>query len=77
MAATSDGFAANFPQFSGKLLSVEGTIGNGLSNTGDRLRLIAPDGATADEMSYGDDKTAFDPSCARVGAGASLGARPG
>ncbi|MGE3076328.1 MAG: lamin tail domain-containing protein [Dehalococcoidia bacterium] len=47
----------------GVLLAVppSGQIGNGLGNTGDLVRLIAPDGAVVDEVSYGDNVKVFDP----------------
>ncbi len=37
IAATADGFAANFPGFTGHLVALGGSIGSGLSNTGDRV----------------------------------------
>lgn len=76
IAASRDGFFANFPSFSGNLIALENTIGNGLSNTGDRVLLLAPDGSESDKVSYGSDATAFDPACPDVGAGASLARVP-
>ncbi len=76
IAATASGFAANYPGFAGNLVSLEGTIGNGLSNTGDVVRLLAPDGAEADAMSYGDNASAFAPPCPDVPAGQSLARVP-
>ena len=72
IAATAAGFRTNYPGFTGKLVSLEGTIGNGLSNTGDVVRLLAPDGAIVDAMSYGENTAAFDPPCPDVPAGRSL-----
>ncbi len=53
----------------------DGTIGGGLNNGGDRLRLIAPDGNEADTMSYGDDVSVFEPSPKAAGAGKTLGVK--
>ena len=76
IAATAAGFAQNHPGFSGDLVTLEGSIGNGLSNTGDRVILLAPDGAEVDAMSYGDDAAGFDPPCPDVAAGWSLARVP-
>ncbi len=76
VAATADGFAANYPGFTGNAVYLGGTIGNGLSNSSDAVRLLAPDGATVDAMSYGDNTTAFDPPCPDVPAGSSLARVP-
>jgi hypothetical protein len=35
-----------------------GTIGSGLNNAGDAVRLVAPDGSLASSLSYGEDATA-------------------
>lgn len=51
----------------------DGEIGNGLGNGGDILRLIAPDGTVADELSYGDRDDVFEPAPAAPGDGKSLG----
>ncbi len=51
----------------------DGEIGNGLGNNGDLLRLLAPDGTVADELSYGDRDDVFDPAPAAPGRGQSLG----
>ncbi len=76
IAATAAGFRANHPDFAGKLFSLEGTIGNGLSNTGDVVRLLAPDGEIVDAMSYGTNAAAFAPPCPGVSAGRSLARVP-
>lgn len=55
----------------------DGEIGNGLGNAGDVLRLIAPDGTAADELSYGDRDDVFDPAPAAPGRGGSLGTEAG
>jgi hypothetical protein len=72
VAATASGFAANNPGFTGYLVSLEGSIGGGLGNTGDRVLLLAPDGTTVDAMSYGSDSGGFDPSCPNAPVGGSL-----
>ena len=76
VAATVAGFRTNHPGFAGKLVSLEGTIGNGLSNTSDVVRLLAPDGTIIDAMSYGENTAAFAPPCAGVPAGRSLARIP-
>jgi hypothetical protein len=54
----------------------DGRIGNGLSNTGDRLTLLAPTGKIIDALSYGDDNTIMLPPCQDVPEGHSLERRP-
>ncbi len=76
IAATADGFAANQPGFTGNLIALGGAIGNGLSNSGDVVQLLAPDGTPADRMSYGDNTAAFSPPCPDVPAGQSLARVP-
>jgi hypothetical protein len=76
VAATAAGFAANYPGFTGNLVTLEGSIGNGLGNSGDRLTLLAPWGAAVDAMSYGDNTGVFDPPCPDVPAGQSLARVP-
>lgn len=51
-------------------------IGDGLSNTDDRVILKRPDGIEIDAMSYGGDTYAFDPSCLGVAEGNILGRNP-
>ncbi|MGE0600323.1 MAG: lamin tail domain-containing protein [Dehalococcoidia bacterium] len=62
---------------SGVLLAVPpgGQVGNGLGNTGDLVRLTAPDGAVVDEVSYGDNVKVFDPAPAAPGANETIGLR--
>jgi len=50
-----------------------GEIGNGLGNSGDVVRLFAPDGSLVDEVSFGDDDSVFDPAPPAPGAGETLG----
>jgi hypothetical protein len=57
VAARAD-FYTNFPDFSGNIVFMaDGSIGNGLSNTGDRLMLVDSTGKIIDALSYGDDNT--------------------
>jgi hypothetical protein len=51
----------------------DGEIGNGLGNTGDRIRLVAPNGTVVDEMSYGDNTSIFDPAPQAPAAGRTIG----
>jgi len=76
VAATRAGFLANHPGFAGLLVSLEGSIGNGLSNDGDLVALLAPDGSLVDAMSYGSNRSVFDPPCPDVPAGSSLARLP-
>jgi hypothetical protein len=76
IAATTD-FYANFPDFSGNIVFMaDGSIGNGLSNTGDRLILLDPTGKIIDALSYGGDNTIMSPPCRSVPEGHSLERRP-
>jgi hypothetical protein len=76
IAARTD-FYANFPNFSGNIVFMaDGTIGNGLSNTGDRLILLDPTGKIIDALSYGSDNTTMSPPCRSVPEGHSLERRP-
>jgi hypothetical protein len=76
IAATSAGFFANYPNYTGNLIVLEDSIGNGLGNAGDRLILLDPDGAQVDAMSYGSDTGVFSPPCPDVPEGASLARVP-
>ena len=76
IAASSD-FYAEFPEWRGDVAFVgDGRIGNGLSNRGDRLRILDPTGAVIDALSYGDDSGVMSPPCPDVKAGHSLERRP-
>jgi len=55
-----------------EIVELGGNIGNGLSNTGDRLILKDQDGNIIDQMSYGADNSIFDPACPNVARGHSL-----
>jgi len=51
-------------------------IGDGLDNDGDRVILKMPDRTEVDAMSYGDDKSVFNPACPDVEKGHILGRVP-
>lgn len=53
----------------------DGVIGAGLNNGGDAVRLIAPDGALVDAVSFGADTSIFEPAPAAPGTGETLGIR--
>jgi len=53
----------------------DGAIGAGLNNSGDTLRLVSPDGAEVDALSYGDDTTIYDPPPPAPRPGTTLGVR--
>ena len=70
-------FLSDYPLFSGSLAEVaDGSLGNGLANTGDSLTLRDVSGRVVDALSYGDDLTVFDPSCPGVSVGHSLEREP-
>ncbi len=72
IAARTAVFMEEHPAFSGKLVGLKGTIGNGLSNSGDVVRLLAPDNSVIVAMSYGTNNYVFDPPCWGVDPGQSL-----
>ena len=53
----------------------DGTIGNGLNNAGDSIRLLSPAGEVVDALSFGDNREVFDSPPTAAGSGATLGAR--
>jgi hypothetical protein len=62
--------------FDGSVLVVHppsGTIGNGLGNDGDMLRLFSPSGDVIDEISYGANVKVFDPAPDAPDTGQTLG----
>ena len=72
IAATEDGFRANFPDFDGNIVFVDdGKIGNGLSNEGDRIILEDGKGSVISALSYGGD-TSRSPHLPGVSEGHSL-----
>lgn len=76
IVAGGEGFAADHPGYTGQVLALGGAIGNGLGNSGDRLRLLGGGGTLWDAMSYGDDATALDPPAPDVAGGHSLERAP-
>ena len=53
----------------------DGSIGNGLNNRGDALRLLTPTGEVVDALSYGENRSVFSSPPAAAHAGATLAAR--
>lgn len=53
----------------------DGTIGNGLNNAGDAIRLLSPAGEVVDALSFGENREVFHSPPAAAGSGATLGAR--
>jgi len=77
VAAKETGFKTNYPSFSGNIVYIaDGTIGNGLSNEGDKLILKDNKGNIVDAVSYGLNKDIFNPSCLDVAEGHSLARSP-
>jgi len=76
VVAGGAGFAEDHPGYTGQVLALGGAIGNGLGNSGDRLRLLGSGGTVWDAMSYGDDATALDPPAPDVVGGHSLERAP-
>jgi hypothetical protein len=53
--AASVNFSDDFPEFNGVVVFINGSIGNGLNNDGDRITLNDSVGTVIDEISYGKD----------------------
>jgi hypothetical protein len=71
--AATDKFLELFPGFTGEVVYMpDGKIGNGLSNSGDRLVLLDDQGMEVDSLSWGTDTSVFDPPCPDVASGHSL-----
>ncbi|MFQ5988225.1 MAG: lamin tail domain-containing protein [Dehalococcoidia bacterium] len=73
--AATDDFYTNFPDFAGTIVFLDSSIGNGLSNEGDRVILEDSTGKVIDALSYGDD-TFISPPCPGVAEGHSLERSP-
>jgi hypothetical protein len=71
VAASAD-FDLAFPLFSGPVVYLGGSIGNGLAGAGDRLFLRDPLGRTVDALSYGEDRSVLDPAIPPSALGHSL-----
>ncbi|KAA0231990.1 hypothetical protein EDM76_10530 [bacterium] len=67
------GKSAGLPASIVVLRVVDGEIGSGLNNTGDRVRLLGPDSEAVDTISYGDDTTVFEPPPPAPGTGKTIG----
>ena len=59
-----------------EIIELGQNIGNGLSNSGDRLILKDKDGNIIDQMSYGTDNSLLNPPCPDVAEGHSLERSP-
>jgi phosphatidylserine/phosphatidylglycerophosphate/cardiolipin synthase-like enzyme len=59
VVAASISFTVNYPGFTGTAVYLGGSIGSGLSNTGDRLTLRDDTGAIIDELSWGSNTSVF------------------
>lgn len=80
--AASQSFSVNYPAVMSltapRIVFIgDGTLGNGLANTGDRLILKDGAGEEVDALSWGDDRSISDPPCSLVASGHSLERRPG
>jgi hypothetical protein len=53
----------------------DGTIGNGLNNTGDAVRLLAPSGEVVDGLSFGENRSVLSSPPPAAPSGSTLGAR--
>ncbi|MYA54042.1 MAG: lamin tail domain-containing protein, partial [Dehalococcoidia bacterium] len=53
----------------------DGTIGNGLNNAGDAVRLVSPAGDVVDSLSFGENRSVLDSPPPAAPPGATLGAR--
>lgn len=53
----------------------DGTIGNGLNNAGDVVRLVSPAGEVVDAVSFGENRSVLDSPPPAAPAGATLGTR--
>lgn len=67
------GKSARLPANIAVLHVVDGEIGSGLNNAGDTVRLLAPGGAEADAVSFGDDTSVFEPPPPAPASGKSVG----
>lgn len=72
VVAALDSFKDAYPGLAGDVIVLNGRIGNGLGNEGDRLSLRDAGGATADEISWGSDASVLSPAIGDVPAGHSI-----
>ena len=76
VVASMPAFLADHPGFDGPIVSLEGPIGGGLGDSGDRLVVLDGSGALVDAMSYGRDTAGFTPPCVNPLSGHSLARYP-
>ena len=77
IVAASEDFYTNFPDADCTVVFIDdGSIGNGLSNDGDRLTLKDGAGTAIDAISYGDDGSVMSPPCPKVAQGHSIERSP-
>jgi hypothetical protein len=73
IVASSAAFHSEYPDYDGSVLVIaDGDIGDGLSNTGDRLILRDPSGQVIDRLSYGADRSVLDPAAPLAAGGSSI-----
>jgi hypothetical protein len=69
------GRSAKLPPDLRVLRVADGEVGGGLNNSGDVLRLVSPAGEEVDALSFGNNKSVFDPPPPAPGPGRTLGVR--
>lgn len=74
--AASERFRDAYSGFGGALLTLDGHIGNGLANDGDRVLLYDASGKLADGVSWGDDASVLTPPVGAVASGHSIERSP-
>lgn len=72
VVAASHAFQMLYPSYDGLLITLGGTIGNGLANSGDSLWLRDNQDRVIDAMAYGDDSVAMFPQVPAAPEGYSL-----
>lgn len=73
VVADQEAFLSDFPEVQAMTWPVaDGTIGNGLSNSGDSVALFDAEGRCVDAVSYGDDETWLSPAVPDVEPGFSI-----
>ncbi|WP_423224762.1 lamin tail domain-containing protein [Candidatus Amarolinea aalborgensis] len=76
LAADPAHFLTHYPTVTAPVIGIpDGQIGNGLGNTGDLLRLSDSTGRVVDALSWGDNRSVFDPPAPDVAPGHSLARR--
>jgi hypothetical protein len=73
IVSNRDYFLKEYPGFNGQIVQIyDYGIGNGLGNSGDRLRLLNSRYELVDAVSWGKDRMYLDPSAPKVKSGHSL-----